>query len=587
MRSLPDEIGAIAFAAKLVGYDWNYVLTHPEMYYGSGTIFFTYPLFCIVKDPLILYQCLLGVGAFLHALTAFIAGEILTKYYKEEFSSISIIIISAICAFITPTRTSNIDNEPMLVLICWIIVYLIMRLQHSVTKTQKILFSILLGFILGFAYLSHTRAIMYAIVIFAIFILYYLMTHKILVNIFFFLVSLSGSYFSFGIIVEHIRGKIFTNHEISGGIVSNSPVALINSVTNGGNSLLSPEGVKGFFDLLMGNIWIMYIFSGGLISLVIYAAIKITCQLIIHKLKNNKCADSTDIYFPFMYCILGLTATLIGLCITWIEDGIKVNTLQSNLSRGHFYLRYYGNFIAPLFLFLFIFIRQQKLSVSQKSVYRILVVIVFIFDYCLLGFVCTALKSYTKHVDWFYYFAPFSLKFEKWPDCTQNIFYFLISTIVVTIIFLILSYLSNKNIERMTIVLLFFVIWEYGYGVFMFDRPYAMSDNYYLAANSLYELNKADNSVLENCDTVFYYNKAHGPGYIVQFIIPDKKVITDLTLIKTSEDNVIISSEILNNEIIDDTYSYAKLDDNEYLYTNNEKRKNKLAQLGYLVNEIN
>ena len=35
MRSLPDEIGAIAFAAKLVGYDWNYVLTHPEMYYGS------------------------------------------------------------------------------------------------------------------------------------------------------------------------------------------------------------------------------------------------------------------------------------------------------------------------------------------------------------------------------------------------------------------------------------------------------------------------------------------------------------------------------------------------------------------------
>ena len=143
MRSLPDEIGAIAFAAKLVGYDWNYVLTHPEMYYGSGTIFFTYPLFCIVKDPLILYQCLLGVGAFLHALTAFIAGEILTKYYKEEFSSISIIIISAICAFITPTRTSNIDNEPMLVLICWIIVYLIMRLQHSVTKTQKILTDVL------------------------------------------------------------------------------------------------------------------------------------------------------------------------------------------------------------------------------------------------------------------------------------------------------------------------------------------------------------------------------------------------------------------------------------------------------------
>ena len=45
MRSLPDEMGAVALAAKAAGYHWDYVLTHPSKYYGSGTFPLLYPFF--------------------------------------------------------------------------------------------------------------------------------------------------------------------------------------------------------------------------------------------------------------------------------------------------------------------------------------------------------------------------------------------------------------------------------------------------------------------------------------------------------------------------------------------------------------
>ena len=71
MRSIPDEIGSMAYAAKITGHNWNYVLTHPSLYYGSGTFLLQLPFFVLVKNPLILYQCLLGVAAFLHAVPAY------------------------------------------------------------------------------------------------------------------------------------------------------------------------------------------------------------------------------------------------------------------------------------------------------------------------------------------------------------------------------------------------------------------------------------------------------------------------------------------------------------------------------------
>ena len=124
-RSLPDEIGAIALGARMAGYDWTYVLTHPAYYYGSIEAPFLFPFFKIIREPRILYQCLIGVGVILRSLPAFICGRILTDFFKiDNFWNISGITICA-CLF-TPTRGTNIDNEPALILIGWIIFYLLL-----------------------------------------------------------------------------------------------------------------------------------------------------------------------------------------------------------------------------------------------------------------------------------------------------------------------------------------------------------------------------------------------------------------------------------------------------------------------------
>lgn len=584
MRSLPDEMGAVALAANLAGYDWSYVLTHPEMYYGSGTFFLTYPFFIFIKDPLILYQCLLGVAAFLHALTAYIACRILTKFYRNEFNNYTVVGLGVICALITPTRTSNIDNEPMLVLICWCIVYLIILLQHSDEKNKKVIYSLLLGGILGYSYLSHTRAIIYTFTVIIVIIIYYLFTKKVMVNIGSTLIAVFGSYTLMTFVVSKIRAQIFTNNEIAAEVIQNSPQSLMNSVVNSSNSIITWDGIVGFFDLLCSNLWVMFIFTGGLIAFVFYFAFAKTVIVLKDRIKDKVLMDGQDSYFPFIYCLLGYLITLFGLCTIWINVGMEVHTSNGNLSRGHFYLRYYGNFIAPLFLFTIIYLKNNKTLVTKKIIERVLLLLIVIVDYCLLSFVSRAAAIYTYNLDWFYYFAPFSFSFTRWPDCIQNLSYFLISTIIVTGCFILLTYFAKKNIQVMLFLLLIFLTWEYGYGVMMFDRPFSMS--YYLASDSSYKLRKKDDFIFEGCDTLFYNNPIYGPGYVVQFMFPDKKVITDLTLINKADDNIILSSELLNSDIIDDSYSYIKLDENEYLYINSEERKNNLEKTGYQINNI-
>ena len=134
-RSLPDELGAMYLASFLAGNRWQYVMTHPANYYGSFLTPFLYPFFILIKDPIILYQCLLGVGAFLRTIPVVLCFYMLVNYYHIKNTKL-VVLISAASCFFTATRATNIDNEPGLILCCWLIVFLIISLQMSPKKRE-------------------------------------------------------------------------------------------------------------------------------------------------------------------------------------------------------------------------------------------------------------------------------------------------------------------------------------------------------------------------------------------------------------------------------------------------------------------
>lgn len=581
MRSLPDEMGAVALAADFAGYNWNYVLTHPSMYYGSGTSPLLIPFFLFIDDPKILYQCLLGVGALLRSMPAYISIRIAQKYYGICGSKSLLLMLGILCVFFSPTRATNIDNEPMLILLCWGIVYSIVALQHS-ERRRRIGYSILVALLLTVAQFSHTRALLYSISFIVLICIYKLFTKKMLVHMPGFCITYIIGILISTLIINILKNELFVNRATE--TVANTPDQVASTVLNNIEIMFSGVGIQSIVDIFLSNIWITFVFGCGIVIFSLFDLIVDTGKKI--KLKMSMLSIKiTDIYFPQMFCIVGFLISLAGLCVLWLPHGVAVHEEASNLSRGHFYLRYYGNFFGPCVLF-FIIRLLKKSNWNEKKIIIIAIITVGISAlYTVISYLGITTINYQYNIDWFYYFAPFSGMLNSWPNTIQTLSYFACATLVAVII-LVVVYFFRKNINVIIAVLLCAFLWQYIYGVSRFDSPYANSENYYQSVNAIYELRKENKQLFENTEKIFYINSVYGPAYIVQFMIPDKEVITDLDLIDLSEDNVIISNEMLSYDLLNDDYEYVQLDENEILYVNGNKNKELLIDSGYVLNSI-
>ncbi|WP_270602130.1 hypothetical protein [Faecalimonas umbilicata] len=584
MRSIPDEIGSMAYAAKITGHNWNYVLTHPSLYYGSGTFLLQLPFFVLVKNPLILYQCLLGVAAFLHAVPAYISCRILQKYYKITENKIYIIFIGVICALFTPTRSSNSDNEPMLIFLCWVLVYLIVALQFTESKKKQVAFSIIAALVLAISYLSHTRAIIYSIIIIFLFLVYHLLTKRSLINYIAFAITYLISMAGANEFVQYLRKTLFTS-DITVN-VSNTPDMLVENATNNLRVFTELTGIRSFIDLLCSNIWVIFIFSCGTLFLISGIFFIETKKNLKMRLLEKNPVDNKTVYFPLLFCLGGTVIALVGVCILGLSNALVVHTESANLSRSHFYLRYYGNFFGPIFLFLVIYIwgGSEEIRKKLKKIAVVnICVLIFAMGYCLGSFLfkVSVGNEYTHNLDWFYYFAPFSGMLNAWPNTVQTLSYFWAASVVAIVIFIILIRFHRKKSVFLSVMLIA-LVWQYTYGVLRFDAPFAKSEHYYKSVDSAFDFYMKEQESFEKYDEIYYYSPTYGPAYIVQFMFPQKQVITELELLNNEENNVILSDTNLSlDDLGSNSYKCFQLDENEYLYSNDISLIKKLDSEGY------
>lgn len=586
MRSLPDELGAVAFSADLAGYDWGFVLTHPSYYYGSGTFFLTYPFFVLIKNPVTLYKCLLGVAAFLHSCPAYIACRILQKYYKVTDNALLIMLVGILAALFTPTRATNIDNEPILIFLCWTIVYLIVVLQFVKSNIKKALLSILLAFLLAYSYLAHTRAILYSISAICVILIYRIFHKKNLVNIGCFIFSLVAGLIAINAAVVYLRTDLFTSSATD--FVGNTPEYLTTGIWGSLKALLSLTGIQSFFDLLFSNIWIIFVFSCGTMFFIMSIIVIETKKKILSMMVTKVYYSCESTFYPMIFCIIGIIASLFGLCLMWHGSALSVHTEGTNLSRGHFYLRYYGNYFGPLILFFIIYVIRNwnELKEKLKIVGTVSVICVIIsVAYSAVSYLGYISLWYQYDLDWFYYFAPFSGMFNSWPNTVQTLSYFCCATVVAILLFIAILYLfSKKRVLFAVIILVAALSWQYFYSVLKFDIPYAASDNYYGSVNATYALSQDQPQLFENVEQLYYYNEKFGPEYIVQFMFPSIKVINEFENFDPNRDNLILSNTTLDSSIFGEhyeDYAYVQLDENEYIYLNSETKIDMLNRLGY------
>ena len=582
MRSLPDEMGAIYLAAKLEGYDWSYIMTHPASYYGFSMFPLLYPFFILVKDAMILYQCLLAVGAFLRSIPAFLGCRILTKFYGWKNQRL-LIGCGLICVFCTPTRSSNIDNEPMLIFLSWAIFYTIMELQFVSKKMQKINLTIGLSLLLMCSIITHTRAILYVIAVVLVIIIYFLIKGEQLVDFKIFGISLLSALAIGFWGVNRITNKLYFSEKIENA--TNTGSGLIDKILLNGGKLFSKNGAISYIEMLFSNVYICIMFSMGIVLSV--------CLILLYKyinniVKKNGKVKIGEIDYAALFSCICFIVSLAGVGVVWMDFALATHLNGENLSRGHFYLRYYANAWGPLFLYQIILWKEE--SYRELNFDKIIIrTFIFINFFCMIILFIPAVGRRQFRTDWFYYVSSFSLKFLKWFEQGQDLSYYKVAgevTILILVIKLLLT--KKKKINQMIVFCLLVLMYEYLFGVVYFDKPFANSKNYYQAANGIYEMNKNNPLIFDTIENVYYLSPVFGPQYIVQFMLKDKYVINDYPE-KMNENSIIITSDLKyidKEKLCGFNYKYLIIDENEIILFSSKELEERYREYGYIMNDF-
>lgn len=584
MRSLPDEIGAVALGAKFAGLDWSYVLVHPAYYYGSASFPFAYLIFKFIQDPMLQYQFLLAVAALVRSIPAFIAVKISMDFYKV--SACNAFLYGLICTLVTPTRACNIDNEPFLICTCWVVLYFFMILCREENSFKKRWYSVLLALFLVYAQFAHTRAVLYIVLLLGILIFYYVTTKKTIVDAPAFIISFGVSYWFCKKAISWCTINVFTDQSSTSEIIPNTLNSLISNTIQSIKVIFSLEGIKGVLDLLFSNLWIIGVFGFGII---IYSIIVITKKflcIVKCKVLHRKVFAEDDLFYPALFCAAGVLVTVAGLSVTWLSAAMAVHAKGAAPSRGHFYLRYYGCYFGILALY-FLIHHYDEGFYHKRRIFITIAIIKLCASYCIYSFINPAQMSGHENLDWFGYFAPFSFSGSSWSHPHHDIGYFFQATVFSIVLFLLCYMKKRKHKLFLIMPLLAVFIYQYIYSTIFWDKEFASGPNYYLSANGIYELKKEYPGCFEEVSEMYYINEIYGPQYIVQFLVSNIKVL-NVTPDSEIKDAMILSARVLTeNDMELDGYKFIELDNNEILYIKGEKLQEKFESAGLNIMEVN
>lgn len=571
MRSLPDEMGAVALGAKLAGYNWNYVMTHPEMYYGSANVIFAFPIFLLVKEPVMQYQLLLSAAAFMKAATGFIAVKISMDHYNV--SGLRAVLFGIICTLITPARTSNIDNEPMLILMCWVILYVTLILSKTDNKKKKVILTVLLSFFLAYAQFAHTRAIMYIFLLAGILVIYYFFEKETIINIPAFFISFMIFYTIVKRGISWCTLNLFTAFESQNMAMINTFDNLMHTIVDNLKSLVRPVEIRSCVDIICGNIWCTAVFSCGALVYISILVIKELCRNLKLFFERKEMEREDILYYLALFGVIGVLATMAALSITWKESVVELHEKASGIPRGLFYLRYYGNYFGIIMLYFLILWDRGKLY-NRQVLNGTIGIIAGCYFYSFVSYVTPLLGAGYANLDWFGYFAPLSMTGASWEDKRQTLFYFTNATFIAATIFIIMTGLKWR--KYLCFILAAVLLYQYSFNVHKWDAEYANSDYYYQASNGIYKLKKDYPEIFDSINKMYYFSDNYGSQYIVQFMMGKIEIILQDAYKEDDEVMILADKEIEDIDL--SAYKYLVIDENEIMYVKGVGLQEKISR---------
>lgn len=339
--TVPDEVNTLAIPAALTGEYWNLLkINFMNIYYGWGGAILYYPLFVIIKEPIILYRSIIMLNSLFLSIIPCIVYIILEKYF--QITNRKLKLLSAFFIGLYPGTFSMSQyawNEIWVRVITWILLLILLKTIHEVKK--KKLNNLILGILIAYAYAIHGRML---ILVFIIIIIYIFgkIIKKNFFNIKFLIIGFMGMFFLDSIIKKKLQQMIF-----------GKGAPFLNTFSASIERLKLNINIDTFFS--MSRAAFSYTFYIGITSLgIFFLAVTLLIKLLKkYKKKQDQDIEDLDIIVG-LYAVLGVIFSIIIGALFFIEHLVKY--------KYYVYGRYADHFTSVIILFVIISVIKKRVN---------------------------------------------------------------------------------------------------------------------------------------------------------------------------------------------------------------------------------
>ncbi len=523
MKTLPissDEIYTMSGAAFFAGYDWSAYM-HMKKFYNFGYTMLLAPIYKILSDPVAIYRAMLFCNIILHAIMVMTVYRIMRVGLKNsKCFSIAAAFVSTCNAIVLFFR-GFIYNEMPLCLIVWLIILLALELLGEDGKNGKkrVLLSSLLGMVLAYSYIIHSRCIIIYAALSVVFLLFFIMYRKWIAQP----VSFASAFF----ICVYLEKRLL-NYVQERLYLQDSDVAMRNSVeyvVTGEwryKSLTTLDGIKDILMRFFSLAGTMTIETGGILTIV---TVVMLYYLVTNLKKIKQGKEDKQIFFMLLFTMICLWGMVAAIAITGASNG-KIRFLA--------YTRYFMPFIGPFLLIGLNLMKQYKKPnfkwiIIWSGILTAVVGIIYVFYmYPLL------LKKNMGEITSFYFFMAFArnpsqLKF------TKDVFVIALGLLILFTAVLLFLYGKKQMIAMCAVVMVFSgaLFWRTEE-----RKSWPASERRFKLTDAAYHL--IQNDVLVESGKVYcagtdYYKKS------LLFKAYDKDIVYDLNKMEIDHDTVMIA----------------------------------------------
>lgn len=356
MRVATDDIGMLSGAAYLAGYDWSSVVSTTK-YYGQGWYFLFAPVLRIIENPATIWAIIVIANIGIVALACVFIQYIGIKYLGLADNFITCLISIYASMAVVPSNT--LSQEPILFCLTIVISYLLLKcVQEENSLFRSSIFMILAVVFCTYAYLIHTRAVVFFVAIPIALIASALKRRKKYISLSLYAVVALIFYFMANVLKKNIIHCIWG----MGNTIMNAELPISISTFQ---DIFSLKGIRVIFDCFVSNFFTACMRLYGIPCMIVLLVIMTFIHIFKKSgIKNNIVGNRRVLLvFSFACFFIGMA----GAAVMWGRGAISTYwTDQVNVYyKGFGYFRYYGTFAGPA-LFVALGERFENEKYSKK-----------------------------------------------------------------------------------------------------------------------------------------------------------------------------------------------------------------------------